>query len=737
MVTDEHGQPFPFATLSILSTVDSTVIVSGMTDDSGRFDIVVADTNIVLRVSTVGYETQVFSRPFPKLITLRPVATELGEAIITAARKYVKMQSNGLSVSMEGNPLSKLSSVFDAIRQMPMIDPSDGTVLGKGSPEIYINKRKVRDQTELRQLSPEKVSSVEIITRPGIRYDSNVRSVIIIHTKKLDEGLAGIITGTGSQAEVASESATVSLSYMIHNGLGFYGGATFDNSGYKQSRTYTERFNEDAFLTETSGKYRSRSKTLKADIGTSFDFTPDKSMGVRYEFSRMPNSQYKAQSNFQTNALANATTAISLSKIQSQNYLHSVNAYSYLTFGKKKNINFSFDADYIYGSNRQASATNETMDDGTEWSVATSNSSAYHIAASKADLNMTFGKVNLDVGAQYSYTKNRLWFQSHVSEGDAFGGSSTDQERQHMYASFLNIAYNLSLNWNVSGGMRIENTAFDYEQNGVKVEEQSKNFTDVLPTISLNYQKENFGLSLSYNTNIDRPSYSMLNNNYTYVSHTSWETGNPLLKSSLTRSIELSLQWKQTILTASYNHYLRAINTVYTYLPEENVNVRQEINLPHFGGYLFTASQSFNAGKWHPMLQGLLLLQNLKYNGTAYNKPIGKITFTNRIDLPWSLYAYLSGVWTSKGNQATLFCEGDLSFYVMLNKTIKNWSFNLLFNDFANTFRQKNTVNTNRVSYREYRKGASRLVQLSVTYSFKQKKSFKGKGSAQEELERF
>lgn len=44
----------------------------------------------------------------------------------------------------------------------------------------------------------------------------------------------------------------------------------------------------------------------------------------------------------------------------------------------------------------------------------------------------------------------------------------------------------------------------------------------------------------------------MLNNNSTYVSHTSWETGNPLLSSSTPHNINLSMAWKQTMLNVTY-----------------------------------------------------------------------------------------------------------------------------------------------------------------------------------------
>lgn len=184
-VTDEKDAPLPFATVAIINLADSTLLTCCLTDNDGCFDIEEANTDVIIRISMVGYEMQSFVKPFPKHIRMKPTSQELGEVVVTAVRKFVKMSNRGLVVNMEGNPLAKLPSVEDAIKQMPMIDPVSGTVLGKGSPEIYINKRKVRDGNEIKQLSPEKVRSVEIITRPGARYNSDVRAVIIIHTKKL------------------------------------------------------------------------------------------------------------------------------------------------------------------------------------------------------------------------------------------------------------------------------------------------------------------------------------------------------------------------------------------------------------------------------------------------------------------------------------------------------------------------------------------------------------------------
>ena len=94
---------------------------------------------------------------------------ELMEVVVKASRKYVKPTSRGIKVSMVGNPVAKLGSASEALKQLPMIDASKGDieVLGYGSPQIYINNKLVRNTSELAMLSAENLKDVEILTNPS------------------------------------------------------------------------------------------------------------------------------------------------------------------------------------------------------------------------------------------------------------------------------------------------------------------------------------------------------------------------------------------------------------------------------------------------------------------------------------------------------------------------------------------------------------------------------------------
>ena len=69
-----------------------------------------------------------------------------------------------------------MGSAKEMISHLPFVTGSDGeyTVLGRGTPEIYINGRKVRDKTELDRLQANEILSAEIITTPGVQYGSSV-----------------------------------------------------------------------------------------------------------------------------------------------------------------------------------------------------------------------------------------------------------------------------------------------------------------------------------------------------------------------------------------------------------------------------------------------------------------------------------------------------------------------------------------------------------------------------------
>ena len=71
-VLDEKGEPMPFVNVVLLSLPDSTFVQGAMTDDQGHFHISTPKNDGLLKVSSVGYETQFLNPVDGQIIKMVP-----------------------------------------------------------------------------------------------------------------------------------------------------------------------------------------------------------------------------------------------------------------------------------------------------------------------------------------------------------------------------------------------------------------------------------------------------------------------------------------------------------------------------------------------------------------------------------------------------------------------------------------------------------------------------------------
>ena len=101
-VVDEQGKPMEYATVAVLDAADSAYVAGGLTDAEGRFSVNVGRTfdGLMLRVTSMGYAEKYEALPLSGPVRMRQKSTALGEVTVTGARKYVKTNATGLTVSM-------------------------------------------------------------------------------------------------------------------------------------------------------------------------------------------------------------------------------------------------------------------------------------------------------------------------------------------------------------------------------------------------------------------------------------------------------------------------------------------------------------------------------------------------------------------------------------------------------------------------------------------------------------
>ena len=154
-VLDENGEPMSFVNVVLLSMPDSTFVQGAMTDDQGHFQIRTLKNDGLLKVSSIGYETQYLNPVDGLIVKMNEATLMLGEVIVKSQLPKTRVKGEAMRTTVEGTILEKAGTVADALARVPSLEAKrDGavTVLGRGEAEVYINGRKVQDVSELSRL---------------------------------------------------------------------------------------------------------------------------------------------------------------------------------------------------------------------------------------------------------------------------------------------------------------------------------------------------------------------------------------------------------------------------------------------------------------------------------------------------------------------------------------------------------------------------------------------------------
>lgn len=186
---DENNRPLPYANVVLLSLPDSAFVSGTISGEDGAFMLEATPENRIVKISSIGYKTvyKLITPPNIGIVQLVPNARQLGEVVVKADLPKTRVKGNAMVTTVTGSVLEKAGTGNDLLDKIPGLSAEDGSVnvFGSGSAEIYINGRKMRNSSELDQLSSDNIKSVEVFRNPGAKYDAPVKAVVRIITKKL------------------------------------------------------------------------------------------------------------------------------------------------------------------------------------------------------------------------------------------------------------------------------------------------------------------------------------------------------------------------------------------------------------------------------------------------------------------------------------------------------------------------------------------------------------------------
>ena len=286
---DENSQPLSYANVVLLSLPDSAFVSGTISGEDGAFKLEATSRNQILKISTIGYKTVYKPIAPANLGTVQLVADaqQLGEVVVEADLPKTRVKGNAMVTTVTGSVLEKAGTGNDLLDKIPGLSAKDGSVnvFGSGAAEIYINGRKMRNSSELDQLSSDDIKSVEVLRNPGARYDASVKAVVRIITKKPQgEGF-----GFNNRAYVGYQydlGLLDQFNFNYRKGGFDLGGMLFgrDNK-FEENKILTQKTYLDKVWSQNSDmKSPFHTQNIAAMLSLNYQFNENQVMGVRYDF---------------------------------------------------------------------------------------------------------------------------------------------------------------------------------------------------------------------------------------------------------------------------------------------------------------------------------------------------------------------------------------------------------------------------------------------------------------------
>ncbi|MBR5171620.1 MAG: outer membrane beta-barrel protein [Muribaculaceae bacterium] len=742
-VVDETQAPVPFANVVLLNSSDSAFVAGTTTGTDGSFTLTGNAARPIIKISYLGYQTRVLDAVGGDLgtIVLEPETTMLGEVVVKGQRPAFKLTTEGLKSDVENTLLSKVGTAKAVLENLPGVQrKKDGIeVFGKGAPLIYINGRKLQNQTELDQISSEDIQSVELITSPGAKYDATVESVILIKTKRPQgEGFSFDTQARYYLGEGPDLALGLNWNYR-HKGLDVFGSVWYNDDRYLENDDFvfdvladtTWRMNEHSDI-------KSHDNSIYTSVGVNYIFNDNHSMGFRYDTKAF--FLNRTRGTFMADVTANGQFYDHLENgihMNSKfNMPHTLNAYYN---GKVGKTSIDFNTDYVFHKERKSQLNDEVSQEWESRTVTSTSVIRNQLCAAKLVLSWPLWGGNLQVGTEFDHTRRN---DDYINPEQVVPTSFTEQ-RENNYIFFAEYGHPLPFG-QLKVGLRNENVASDYYSQGVRMAEQSRNYHHFFPSVGLVARAGNVQLMLNYAMKIKRPGYWQLRGSVTYANRFTWDSGNPLLKPTINNEVSFIAMYKWVNLMLGYKHDRDVIVNVAHEIPgSEATTLMSNENVDHEDAMrvMLTLSPRFNF--YQPSLTLGMIKEWIKIpspNGFISPKsPLYLVQFNNNFQILPTLTANVSFNFTSRGDmQNVTLSKAGFLLDIGATKTFLNDRLSIQVTG-HNLFDSQEHYKLRyglRTMCQTQRRDA-REVEFTVRYKFNAAQSkYKGTGAGASEKER-
>ncbi len=748
-IIDEVGQPVAYANVYLLHPSDSTVIGGGVSNEAGYFAVPYDTEPVLVRISYIGYKTinRLCDKENVGTIRMRPDNYTLNGVVVQGERPKVMLQGNSLLMNVEGTVMERMGTAEDVLTRVPMIAKRGETyeILGKGTPLIYLNNRKLTDLTELKNVQSDNIRSVEVIQNPGARYDATVNAVIVIRTKRAaGEGLGVELTSWSRKGRGYANNERVNLTYrtggleLFANLFGAYN-KRWSNGEFEQTV-----FADTLWVINNNQHSTARNPYFEGRFGFNYQINEHHSFGGFYQNTYdyvKTIREYDDDIHYDNKVYDHLQNS---SVMRDENYpMHQVNLYY---TGKVGQFNIDFNADYTFRKQISRNAQVELSDKDSDRDVNTENLTRSKLLAEKLFVSHPIWKGQIEIGEEYTDTR----WKSRFDNQEGYIDNSNNEQHEQAIAPFLELRQRFG-RVQFSAGLRYEHVESEYFVNGLRRSDQCRTYNDLFPSVALSTSLKSLQFSLSYAKRTTRPSYWQLSSDVTYENRLNLQTGNPYLKPVKYHNLNAMVMWKWLYLAMNFSHCVDPI--LYT---ADSVENDSKINFVTYKNYDYadwltitlgaqknvklsdgvTWTPQYNVSLMKPWFKSTFVGQEMSFNHPMLSFQLGNI-----VAMPhdWLLQADFN-LHTHGNTGSNLWYD---SVNPMLSVSVSKDFFKHRFNvkltgyDLLNGGINRFTLYSNRMMFNKKEDNDSRCVQLSLRYRFNVTPSkYKGTGAGNAEKNR-
>lgn len=319
---------------------------------------------------------------------------QLAAVTIKGTRSQFRQKNGGIVARISGTSLEKEPTATEVLAKLPgMFKNKDGkpqAFIG-GSPEIYINDRKVQDYSVVENLPVTQIKEVKVIHHPGAEYGNNVGCVLLITTKKNLQGLA-IVENSGVLFDsFVSNNHDLDLTYT-HGKMTYYGKLGYANwQGIWKEQDIATNYVSGSQAGDNATTYIA-SATLDCkhsyndhfywSAGADLALTEKQTIGVKYDgYNIHQPMPFKMTSYAMTNDHVDDNVTGN-NKFFYYDWQHHVNAFYQGKYGEKWKLNIF--GDFVKLHTEQAQFVDEISERGAAKGKGAATSPSALVAASSS-----------------------------------------------------------------------------------------------------------------------------------------------------------------------------------------------------------------------------------------------------------------------------------------------------------------------------------------------------------------